>query len=301
MDAYMIAKYSFISLVKGIAVALATLFGILFSQPIILLLRFDFPEHPILLANINSTLLFICIIILTSILVGELVKKLNQPILERFVFIFVYHYFFFHLVRAIDGYISNLNNNVIFDLVSHIIPSLVFAFTVSLLWKPERELISIRHKAKEYFSATKVSSWIWKFWIGALCFVPIYLVTDSLISPFVAPYYTDLANILSTSPSLLTLLMIKLAIGLLSVLVLMPIFVMWTGPKASLLFWSGFPIFVQAAVYPSIVEVWLPLGMRFPYLIKYTVITYLLAIIFVQLFFVPHENEVIDDQFNWMY
>lgn len=294
-------KYGFNLLLWGIAVAIATLVGKMVGLSLVLFFGFNWSSAPILLGNLNSTLLFLCIMVVTAILIGELVKKLHQPFKERVVFIFIYHYFFFHVLRVVDSYFSQTRGNVPYDLLSHIIPSLLFAYLVAVIWKPEGELISFFEKFKEYIQIKNKYSWVLRFIIGCVSFVPIYLITNWLISPFVEPFYSDLDYFVRSAKNLFVLIPLKMFIGLLFVLVLLPIFILWKESKASLLFWIGFPIFIQAAVYPSVVELWLPLGMRFPYLIQYTVVTFLLAIIFVQLFFVPEEDELIDDQFNWMY
>lgn len=293
--------YTIKSLGKGIFAATIASFGILIGHFIGLVLGFDLHNTPILFDNFYSIVIFFCSSVVTAILIGELFKKLNQPFMEKFLTIFVYHFFFFHVLRAVDEFLYGIKVTILSDLICHLTPALFFSYFVALLWNSDREPISIFSQLDNYLQFFSKKKWIIKFLIGWFIFLPIYYLANRLIGPFVEPFYSDLSNYDASVLSFYSMFFLKIIIGALFLITLMPIFILWQESKTSLLFWLGFPIFVQAAVFPSIVELWLPLGMRFPYLIQYTVITYLIAIIFVQLFYVPRDNDNIDDQFKWMY
>ncbi len=301
MDIFSFTKYSTLSVLKGIFVALITLVGAFIGRITVLVIGFNTPNTPTFFEHFTSVLFFLIITVIISVLIGELFLMLNQGFKERFISIFMYHFFFIFLLRIGDGIFSNTNTGFSYEVISYIFPSFVFAFLVALLWRPKGELTSIFKKAEEYFKFRSKKGWLIRFLIGWLSFIPIYYFTNWLITPFIQPYYSDLGDGVLINVNIYTTTFIKLCLSALFVAVLMPIFILWQRSKTSLLFWIGFPIFVQAAVYSSLVQLWFPSGIRFPYLIQYTVITYLMAIIFVQLFFVPDENEIIDDHFKWMY
>lgn len=295
-------KYWFSSLIKGITVGIITLIGALIGLSLVLITGVDIPYTALLLEGLFSKLLFLGMISIIAILIGELFKQLNQPFTERVISIFAYHFFFFYLLRIFDGFLSNTMSVAWYEIICHILATIFFAIAVALLWKPSNEQGRFIEKLTDYFRYKSWKKWLLGYAIAAISFALIYHLTTWLIFPFIEPFYNDLGNYYGINISSLYLLFLaKIIVGAMFVIVLMPIFVLSEMSKTSILFWIGFPIFMQAAIYPTSVEVWLPLGIRFPFLIQQTVITYLMAIILVQLFYVPSENDVIDDQFKWLY
>lgn len=302
MNIHSFTKYWYRSLIKGIIVGIVTLVGALLGLSLGLMIGIDMTNPVLLLEELFSILLFLSMISITAILIGELFKQLNQPFTERVISIFMYHFFFFYLLRMFDGFLSNTKSINFYEILGHILAAIFFSIAVALLWKPRHEQARFFEKLTDYFKYKNLKKWLFGYVIATISFALIYYLTSWLISPFIEPFYNDLGNYYGENIfNFYTLLLAKIIVGALFVLVLMPIFVLSKMSKTSLLFWIGFPIFMQAAVYPTSVEVWLPLGMRFPFLIQQTVLTYLMAIILVQLFYVPNENDVIDDQFKWLY
>lgn len=295
--------YSLMSLFKGIVTAIVALIGTYIGHSLVVLVGFNVPTVSTLFENVKSLFYFLLIIVLSAILVGELFKMLRQPFVERFICIFTYHLFFFYVLRAFDDFLYSEEMGFSYDLICHIVSALLFSFVVAMLWRPDKKTASLAANMKTYFRNKKPMNWVVRIGFGGISFIAIYYLAYWFIAPFVEPFYIDVD--MNQSSLLITNLYVKIAmkfiIGLLFVIILLPIFILWSRSKTSLLFWVGFPIFVQGAVYPSVVELWLPLGLRFPYLIQYTVVMYLMAIVLVQLFFVPEESEIIDDQFKWMY
>ncbi|WNF38109.1 hypothetical protein RJD24_06690 [Bacillaceae bacterium IKA-2] len=302
MDIRSFTKYCSRSLIKGIIVGLVTLVGASFGHSLALMIGINMSNPIIFLDELSSTLLFLSMITVTAILIGELFKQLNQPFTERVISIFMYHFFFFYFLRMFDGFLSSTKSFSFYEILGHILAAIFFSIAVALLWKPMNEQSSLVEKSTNYFKFKNLKKWLIGYVVASISFALIYYLTNWLILPFIEPFYSDLGNNYGRDIyNFYHLLFAKLIVGGLFVLVLMPIFVLSTMSKTSLLFWIGFPIFVQAAVYPTSVEVWLPLGIRFPFLIQQMVITYFMAIMLVQLFYLPSESDVIDDQFKWMY
>ncbi len=236
------------------------------------------------------------ITVFIAISVGELYKKLNQPYIERAICIFIYHYFFFYGFSFFDKIGGGNQLMVVSDLISQIVPALFFALSVAFFWQPRQHDVSFLQQLKWYFQNTRYEIWFIKFLLGWLVFIPISYFTNLLILPFLEQYSP---NIVQSDSHMVWLL--KLFMGGVFVLVTLPIFIRWTYSKTALLSWIGFPIFLQIAVSPALVEFWLPIGFRFPVFIQNTVISLLMAIFYVHLYFIPKEDEIIDDQFKWLY
>ncbi|OIJ15765.1 hypothetical protein BKP35_01885 [Anaerobacillus arseniciselenatis] len=301
MNLVSLTKYSTLSFLKGILVASITLLGAFVGYISVLLLGLYTPNTPTFLEDFMSTFYFLLITAVIAALIGELFLMLKQRFIERFLSIFIYHFFFYFIIRIGDAFFLNTKAGFSYEVISHIFPSFLFALVVALLWRPVGELTSVFNEASTYFKFRSNKNWFFRFFIAWICFVPIYYFTSWLLSPFIEPYYSEIGGEVLVVFNFYTTVIIKFVIGALLVAILMPIFILWKRSKTSLLFWVGFPIFMLAAVYSSLIQFWFPTGIRFPYLIQYTVICYLIAIIFVQLFYVPDENEIIDDHLKWMY
>jgi hypothetical protein len=287
--------YCLKSIFFAILVAYISLIGTLIGQSVALFMGLGRPNQTTFIESISGIIPFFLVTTFIAIVVGEMFKKLEQSSLERFVCIFFYHYFFFYGLKMLDKIFSGNDFSLAYELISQIVPALIFAFLVTILWKPEKIGEPFIYQLKNYLINCKFKRWWLRFIIGSVIFVVIFYFTNWLIAPFLQQYNTTLTHHIPNG------VLVKFLAGVLYALTILPIFIRWKETKTSILYWIGFPIFLQIAVYPAVVEFWLPMGLRFPYLIQYTVISFLLAIFYVGLFYVPKESEVIDDQFKWMY
>lgn len=301
MDIVTITKYSIIMFIKGLIVALFTLVSTYIIHLTFISFNFEYYKPVIFIESTSGIVYFYIITTIIAIFIGELFSILKQRFKERLITIFCYYFFFNHLLIISDIFFNNPVLVLFYEFTYHLIPSIVFTIIVAILWKPKGELTSIFDKLKDYLNFRSLKNWLIRFIIGWLSFVPVFYVTHWLISPFTEPYYQEIGVELINFATFSATAILLLLIGFLFVTVLMPIFILWQRSKPSLLFWIGFPIFIQGGIYSLFVESWLPYGIRFPYLIQFTVVAYLMAIIYVQLFYVPDEDEIIDDQFKWLY
>lgn len=279
----------------ALIVAVVSLGGALIGHILAEFLGLGPVNHPYLLSNVNGILPFFIITAVIAFFTGELFIKLNQSKLERFISIFVYHYFFFYEFNMVEKFANGKETLFAYETISHFVPAVIFSFFVTMLWKPKKVGDPFAVMMRNYVKNTNFKGWSLRILIGWFMFVAMLYFTDWLISPFLEPYES------AVTLNIPSVIVIKFLAGILFILLVLPIFARWRESKTTLLFWVGFPIFLQVAVFPALVSYWLPMGVRFPYLIQYMVISFLMSILYVQLFYFPKENEVIDDQFKWMY
>ena len=287
--------YSIKSIFFALIVAYISLVATLLGHTIAMFIGLGQPDHTNFLESIEGVLPFFFVTTVVAIVIGELFKKLHQSIVERFFCIFIYHYFFFYGLKMVESFLSGHDIMLGYELITQILPAFTFSFLVTVLWKPKTEGPSLNKQLRYYFRNTTYQRWAIRFIVGWLLFLPVCYLTNWLISPFIEPFDTSFTYPISSRLS------IKLLSGLLFVIAILPIFIRWSESKTSILFWVGFPVFLQVAVYPAVVEFWLPMAVRFPYLIQFTVISFVISIFYVQLFYVLRDDEMIDDQFKWMY
>ncbi|MCT8138979.1 hypothetical protein H1D32_15425 [Anaerobacillus sp. CMMVII] len=286
--------YSMKSVFFALIVAYLSFIGTLFGHSISLFLGLG-KSQTNFLDSISGVLPYIIVITFLAIVIGELFKMLNQTIIERFITIFAYHYFFFYALPLFDKFARGSEFSYSYELVRGILPAFFFSLLVTLFWKPGIVGASFQKELKNYLKSICIRKWLKRLFVGWSMFVPIVFFTNWLISPFLELYNT---TAIQNVPKVIIM---SIFVSIFFVLTILPIFIRWRDTKTSLLYWVGFPIFIQTAVFPALVEFWLPIGVRFPYFIQYMVISFMLAIIYVHLLYVPKANEVIDDQFKWMY
>ncbi|QOY35759.1 hypothetical protein AWH56_024385 [Anaerobacillus isosaccharinicus] len=287
--------YSIKSIFFALIVAYISLVATLLSHTVAMFFGLGQPDHTNFIESLKGVLPFFLVTAVIAIVIGELFKKLQQSNVERFFCIFLYHYYFFYGLKMLEAFLSGHDLMLGYELITQILPAVSFSFLVTVLWKPKIKGKPFIEQLRYYFRNTSFQRWAMKFLIGWLIFLPVCYLTNWLISPFIEPFDVSFTYPISNRLS------IKLISGLLFVITILPIFIRWNESKTSILFWIGFPIFLQIAVYPAVVEFWLPMTVRFPNLIQYTVISFVMSIFFVQLFYVLRDDEVIDDQFKWMY
>ena len=104
-------------------------------------------------------------------------------------------------------------------------------------------------------------------------------------------YYQDSSlNLGTVLPSIGTILVMQVLRGAFFLLAVMPIIFSWRNSLRSLILLLGAVIFIQIAATPILQGYWLPLGMRLPHALELLVDSYLQAITYAFLLFIPVMN-----------
>lgn len=287
--------YNWRPLFCSIFVGFASLIVLIPIQILSVSMGFDTLSSEFYLNSVNGVLLFTLIIAIIAYFTGELFKNLNQSFCERFSCIFLYHLFFFYGFRMFDQYVRGSEINFFPDILLHAVPAITFAFLVSLFWKPQKVSKQFSHQIRLVVKQIGLKKLIIKLCMAWLCFIVTFYFMHKLITPFLEQFEGNMFLTISNSFLIISF------IGFLFPVIALPIFMRWQRSKATMLYWVGFPIFIQVALFSGVYDLTVPKGIDFFYFIQNTAIVFLVAIFYVQLFFIPKEDEVIHDQFHWMY
>jgi hypothetical protein len=113
----------------------------------------------------------------------------------------------------------------------------------------------------ENLSQRPALSWVWRFVVAGVIFVPIYLFFGRLVLPVVEEYYRQQAFGLIV-PGWRQLLPILVVRSLLFWFACLPIVMTWQGSRRSLALSLGFALFVLVGLVPMLQAYWLPATLR---------------------------------------
>lgn len=238
--------------------------------------------------------------VLAIFFVSLLFEQFLLTLLAKLVSLLFYFFFLTGGIQSLVHYIMQTGVQVESVLITSVIVSTTTAFlmikgfpVVSSEPQPYFQQIG------DYFSRRSGIDWFARFLAGGMFMFITYYLMNSMIFPFVKPYYEQSSTLLSpyyeNFEAIRRTAMITHSAMML--LAFIPLFALWKGTKSSLLFWVGFPLFIIVALQPFILYFQWPLGFRFPILIQTMMIMYIQSIILVQLFYLPTDKRL-EDAYN---
>jgi hypothetical protein len=280
-----------INVLKGIAVALASVVGLVIGGIITSALNMPIPVLP---ANVNLAALLPLMFlskILIAIVLGECFQRLYPKFWQRLVLLWLCNYLLYYLLNTLDALFFTTMTNLGTGIVSNLFPALFASATITVLWKPRPGNLSERRNMLDYFSTRKPGDWAWRFVLAWLIFPPIYYLAGRVVALFTLRYYTDpslntgltLNNF--TIESLMTMQVLRGALFLVAVL---PIIIAYRGTRTTLWLWLGSVIFIQIAIQTILQAYWLPLlAVRIPHGIELLVDSFAQAYLYALFLYAP--------------
>lgn len=239
--------------------------------------------------------------VLAIFYVSLLFEQFSLTLRAKSISLFFYFFFLTGGIQALVHYIMQTGVQV----ESVLITSVIVSTTTALLMIKGFPVVSNEpqpyfQQISDYFSRRSGIDWVARILAGGTFMFITYYLMNSMIFPFVKPYYELSSTLFSPyyenfEANRRTAMITHSAMMLLAFI---PLFALWKGSKSSLLFWVGFPLFIVVALQPFILYFQWPLGFRFPILIQTMMIMYIQAIILVQLFYLPTDKRLEDDAYN---
>ena len=290
MNKIQFLKRGGINVLKGIAVALASLVGLVIGGIVTSALNMPAPVMP---ANINlATLMPLMFLseILIAIVLGECFQTLYQKFWQRLLVLWLCNYLLYYLLNTLDALLFTTMTNLGTGLVSNLFPALFASVMIALLWKPGSGNLTDSRNLVDYFSARKPSDWIWRFVLAWLIFPPIYYLAGRVVALFTLRYYTDpsLNTGLTLNLTIESLLAMQVLRGALFLVAVLPIIITHRGTRTTLWLWLGSVIFTQIAIQTILQAYWLPLlAVRIPHGIELLVDSFAQAYLYALLLYAP--------------
>ena len=279
-----------INLLKGVAVALASLVGLVIGGIITSALNMPAPVMP---ANVNlATLIPLMFLseILIAIVLGECFQRLYQKFWQRLLVLWLCNYLLYYLLNTLDALFFTTMTNLGTSIVSNLFPALFASAIIALLWKPGSGNLTDSRNMVDYFSARKPSDWTWRFVLAWLIFPPIYYLAGRVVALFTLRYYTDpsLNTGLTLNFTIESLLAMQVLRGALFLVAVLPIIFAQRGTRTTLWLWLGSVIFIQIAIQTILQAYWLPLlALRIPHGIELLVDSFAQAYLYALLLYAP--------------
>jgi hypothetical protein len=283
-------KRAGINLLKGIAVALASLVGLVIGG--IITRALNMPA-PVMQANMNlATLIPLMLLseILIAIVLGECFQRLYQKFWQRLLVLWLCNYLLYYLLNTLDALFFTTMTNLGTGVVSNLFPALFASAMIALLWKPGSGNLTDRRNMVDYFSARKPGDWTWRFVLAWLIFPPIYYLAGRIVALFTLRYYTDpgLNTGLTLNFTIESLLAMQVLRGALFLVAVLPIIFAHRGTRTTLWLWLGSVIFIQIAIQTILQAYWLPLlAVRIPHGIELLVDSFAQAYLYALLLYAP--------------
>jgi len=140
--------------------------------------------------------------------------------------------------------------------VFSILPCLLFAAAVALLFKPAGKGDSFPTKAKRFLEGRPAGEWTWRI-AAAICTFPlIYWTFGLMIAPVVRPYYEQ-GQFGLALPSATAIILVQLLRSTLFLAATMPILIAGSGPRRHLVLALGLAFYVLVGLFSMIQTYWL--------------------------------------------
>ena len=110
-------------------------------------------------------------------------------------------------------------------------------------------------------------AWVWRIAVAALIFVPIYLLSGSLVAPVTAAYFQGGLYGLR-QPGQGEMLLVLSVRSVLFLFACLPILVVWQRSRRSLFLSLGFALFVLVGLLYMLGAYYMPLAVRIPHTLE---------------------------------
>ena len=154
-----------------------------------------------------------------------------------------------------------------FQLLAFLVPSVFCGAAVAFLFTPERGGSTLTAAWTKFFSGRPIVEWAWRIVLGAVAFMPIYIVFGLLVTPFTEEYYQQNMYGLQMAgwEQILPVLFVR---SLLFLLACLPVLIAWQKSKRSLFLNLGFALFVLVGFLYMLAAYWMPLSVRMPHSVE---------------------------------
>lgn len=203
--------------------------------------------------------------IVIGLTLGPLSARLALPIAERAGVLFVALFVLNSLINVIEAlfFTTIPATEQVQGLLTAAVGHAGLAVLLALCFQPASVDRGLLTALREILSQRQGTSWVWRFGLAGLLYLPIYFFFGFLIYPIVRPYYENPALGLDLAvPGFEVILPLEVGRGLLFVLAVFPLIAVLRRARWSLALWLGMTIAVLGAVTPMLQASWFPLTMR---------------------------------------
>jgi hypothetical protein len=187
---------------------------------------------------------------------APLSRRLQGPHCLRWLVLAVPCYVCIGVASPLEGAIFTTIGGMASIPAFSILPCLLFAAVVAMLFKPPSRGDSLVVSMRRFFAGHSVGQWAWRL-AAAICAFPIiYWTFGMMVAPFVMEYYKQGQFALAV-PNPAVILATQFARSALFLLAAVPILVLWSGSRRHLVLALGLAFYVLVGLFGMIQSYWL--------------------------------------------
>jgi hypothetical protein len=187
---------------------------------------------------------------------APLARRLQGPYWLRWLTLAVLCYICLGVTSPLEGAIFTTIGGMASIPAFSVLPCLLFAAVVALLFKPINRGDSLAANVRRFFAGRSVGQWAWRL-AAAICAFPIiYWTFGLMVAPFVMEYYKQGQFALAV-PRPAVILATQFARSTLFLLAAAPVLVMWSGSRRQLILALGLALYVLVGLFGMIQSYWL--------------------------------------------
>jgi hypothetical protein len=236
--------------------ALAYVAGAMASGAIMAALGLPLPQVPEQAdMRIMGILLFIASLVLAAGL-APLARRLQGSYWLRWLTLAALCYICLGVTSPLEGAIFTTIGGMASIPAFSILPCLLFAAVMALLFQPDGRGDSLAMNVRRFFCGRSAGQWTWRL-VAAICAFPlIYWTFGLMVAPFVMEYYTQGQFALAV-PRPATILATQFIRSVFFLLAAVPVLVMWSGSRRRLILALGLAFYVLVGLFGMIQSYWL--------------------------------------------
>lgn len=229
--------------------------------------------------------------LLLGLIMGPLSERLRIPGWQRAILLFVLLFVLNSLINVIEALFfttAPLAEQLV-GLFTPFIGHVALALLLAALFGPpsvDRGLVSALRDA---LGRRRWTSWVWRFLLAGVLYLPIYFFFGSIISPIVLPYYQEIGLGL-TVPGLEVILPLEIFRGLLYAGTLFLLIAVLGGSRRSTAFWVVLTLCVLGSWTPMLMVAWWPIPLRVTHGVEITADSIVHGVIVTLLLWPPIED-----------
>lgn len=186
---------------------------------------------------------------------APLARRLQGSHWLRWLMLAILCYICIGVTSALEGAIFTTMNMASVPVLS-LLPCLLFAAVMTLLFKPAHRGDPLAANARRFFHGRNVGQWTWRLVAAVFAFPVIYWTFGMMVAPFVMEYYKQGQFALAV-PNPAVILATQFARSALFLLAAIPIMITWSGSRRHLILALGLAFYVLVGLFGMIQSYWL--------------------------------------------
>ncbi len=229
--------------------------------------------------------------LLLGLTMGPLSERLRIPGWQRAILLFVLLFVlnsFINLVEALF-FTTAPFAELLVGLVTPFVGHVALALLLAALFRPasvDRGLVSALRDA---LGRRRWTSWVWRFLLAGVLYLPIWFFFGLIISPIVLPYYQEVGLGL-TVPGLEVILPLEIFRGLLYAGTVFLLIAVLGGSRRSTAFWVVLTLCVLGSWTPMLMVAWWPIPLRVTHGLEITADSIVHGLVVTLLLWTPAED-----------